>query len=103
MIYGREPAKTAAAQKSQSEKEFLRQHFYYRQEQIDEWEATMKVHAENFAHNLITGSFPMHAHQCVGKFGTCPYHDVCSMPKSQQLTMLMSDQYATNVWNPLDV
>lgn len=95
VIYGRQPTKTGRGL------DFLRRRYHYRDDQLGEWRQNMIWLMEDFVHNLQTGRFPMKTQWCVGKFGTCPYHDVCSLPSSARLTMLMSDQYSRNVWNPL--
>jgi len=102
-IYGTAPAKTAATQKSHRDKEFTRQYYYYKQEHVEEWETNTKRTIENFIHELTdVNGFPMKPHHCVHKFGTCKFHDVCRLVPQQRLTMLNSDQFVPNVWNPLD-
>lgn len=102
VIYGREDAKTPAGIKTQREKEFLRRFYHYTPEHVAEWEVNMKFIIEDFIHNLLNKRFPMKTAHCVNKYGTCPYHDVCTLTPDTRMTMLYSSQFINNVWNPLN-
>ena len=82
--------------------EFDRRHFYYTQESITEWHQDILHTIENFIHSLTSNSFPKATTWCFGKYGTCQYHDVCTLPAAQRAFMLFSDQYANVTWSPLD-
>lgn len=92
----RKPTKTGKAV------EFQRRLYLYREDQLAEWPLSILSHVEDLLHRLTTGFFPMSTQWCVGKFGTCPYHDVCTVPEDQRMTVLFSNSYADNVWNPLN-
>ena len=95
-LIGRKPTKTG------SSLELLRRNFYYSKAHTDEWRMNAKNIISDFIHHLTSGTFPMFLSACVGKYGTCPFHDVCIMPPENRMTMLYSNQYVNNVWNPLD-
>lgn len=102
VIYSRPPAKSESAQKAQASKAFLRQRYFARGDRIDEWKVNMCNILQDFTHHLVTGAFPMKTQWCTGKFGTCPYHDVCSLPPESRFTMLNTSQYEDNNWSPLN-
>jgi len=83
--------------------EFDRKTYYYTQESIDDWELDIKQTIDNFVHALIHNAFPKGTAWCMGKYGKCQYHDVCTLPNTQQAIMLFSDMYANVTWSPLDV
>lgn len=98
VLYSRPPRKDGSY-----EYKLERQFFYYRPEQLEEWEHnTMTLIAELFQ-RLVAGNFPAQTLWCVNKFGVCPYHDVCTANEEARLHTLFSDLYADNTWSPLDV
>lgn len=102
VIYSRPPAKSDAAQKTQAAKAFTRQRYFARPDRIDEWRKEMIWILKGFVHALTTGEFAGKKQWCVGKYGTCPYFDVCCLPPASRLTMLATSQYEDNSWNPLN-
>lgn len=82
--------------------EFQRRLYLYREDQLAEWPLSILCHVEDLLHRLTTGFFPMSTQWCVGKYGTCHYHDVCTEPAERRLVTLFSNNYADNVWNPLN-
>jgi PD-(D/E)XK nuclease superfamily len=80
--------------------EVQRQHFPYDAERIREWQYNTLVLVSDFLSHLDRGYFPMEDAWCVGKYGTCQYLDVCTMPPSQRHTILASNTYAPVTWNP---
>jgi len=97
IIVGRQPTKTGTAW--DQEREYKR----FPQSRIDEWPLHMTSIIEDFLHHLTKGFFPMKTQWCSGKFGVCPFLDVCTMDTHRgRMLMLQSDRYADNVWNPLN-
>jgi hypothetical protein len=92
----RKPTKTGKAV------EFQRRLYLYREDQLAEWPLSILAHVEDLLHRLTTGFFPMSTQWCVGKYGTCSYHDVCTVPEEQRMTVLYSNSYADNTWQPLN-
>lgn len=97
-LFGRKPTLKGGGK----ELELERQWIHYRPDQIVEWHTNMISIVSDFIHRVVTANFPENSTACVGKYGRCAYLDVCSMPASQRLTMLGSDTFADNVWNPLE-
>ena len=95
MIAGRKPTKTGIAH------EFERQNFRYTKDQLDEWVINTKSIVSTIVTRLCSGFFPMQTKWCVGKYGTCKYHDVCMQPTSRKLDFLMMPMYVDNTWNPI--
>ena len=95
VIVGRKPTKSGVGCT------FERQRFYYRQDQVDEWADNTLTLCSDFIACLARDNFPMSVSWCMGKYGACKYHDVCTLPKDQRHFMLNSDQYADNTWTPL--
>lgn len=96
VLAGRKPTKTGKSF------ELLRRFYPYPRHRIDEWPSGVIALIEDFIHALTTGKFPEETQWCVGKYGTCPYFDVCSEPPELRHLMLSSDRYCDNVWQPLD-
>ncbi len=47
-------------------------------------------------------AFPIRTGQCIGKYGTCEYFDVCSLPPTQRPMMIQSGLYEDHSWSPLE-
>ena len=83
--------------------EFARNRYYLSQEQIDEWKHNLQALVEEFVWNYDRDYMPQKKKWCVGKYGKCPYFDVCSLPVMQRGLMLDSGMYEDNKWSPLNV
>lgn len=81
--------------------EFVRQRFEYPQARIEEWQTNTLQILEDFFHMCSKDYFPMHTQWCIGKFGQCPYFDVCTVPTDQREFMLQSGLYEEVDWSPL--
>jgi hypothetical protein len=95
-IMQRRPTKTGRAL------EFERQVYFHTKWHIEEWERDVMSQVETFVHSLNEGFFPKQTKQCFGRYGKCPYHDVCSIPPNQRHLILGSDEYSNVTWSPLD-
>jgi len=94
-IIGRQPTKSG------EQNAYDRQNFTYTKDQIEEWYDNTADVLSTFVTRLVKGFFPMATKWCLGKYGTCPFHDVCSTPMAGRSRMLMSDLYTDVHWNPL--
>lgn len=74
----------------------------FTQAQLAEWKRDTCEHVDTLLSRLFKGYFPKQTAWCVGKYGLCPYHDVCTMSPAAQPAILMSGQYTERTWNPLD-
>jgi len=84
--------------------EFMRQVFYYDEAMIEEWKRDIGMLVGNYVHYMMVGYFPKHTTWCISKYGRCPYHQVCQLPKpAQRIEMLNSWEFTNNTWNPLNV
>jgi hypothetical protein len=45
---------------------------------------------------------PKHTKWCVGKYGACPYTQVCALPPHSREIILMSGNFKTVEWDPLN-
>lgn len=95
-IASRKPTKTGTPT------EFHRQYFPYRDDQVEEWETNTMHLVADFLANLRRDYFPMTTAWCMGKYGKCKYHDVCTLPLAQRDSLLYSDIYSDNTWTPLN-
>tara|TARA_R110000772_G_scaffold266171_1_gene388283 strand:+ start:2433 stop:3485 length:1053 start_codon:yes stop_codon:yes gene_type:complete len=95
-IYWRPPLKN----QTNGRVEFYRHPFNYSQELIAEWETDVMGSVSDFVSNMIRGHFPGYRLWCVGKYGVCPYHDVCTLGKSQRSALLNSSLYDNVNWDP---
>ena len=69
--------------------------------QIDEWKKNTIALVEEFFWHFSRSYFPQKKRWCSGKFGLCPYYDVCDLPSSERGLMLESTLFADNNWSPL--
>ena len=76
-------------------KEFVMPHH------LVEWKANTIALVEEFFWHYQRGYFPQKKKWCCGKYGLCPYYDVCDLPPSQRGLMLESTAFADNDWSPL--
>lgn len=90
----RAPTKTGISYES------YRRAYDYSEEQCNEWKSDLLALIGELLHNLATKNFPKKTNWCAGKYGACPYLDVCSAPASQRLMILNTGLYADNTWKP---
>lgn len=81
---------------------FARRDYFFNEFHLDEWRRDVEHEISNFVNCLRTGYFPKSPVWCMGKFGACPYHDVCTLPDTRQQSAMLYSQLYTNVtWSPL--
>lgn len=74
---------------------------------LAEWQSDILTMVSGLFRYAATESFPKHTTWCVGKFGACQFHKVCSLGdvpdalSPQRRMMLDSGEYVTNDWSPL--
>lgn len=95
VIAGRKPTKTGIAH------EFNRTPYHYTQEQLDEWYTNVSHLVADFVSHLARGFFPQTTTACVGKYGTCQYHEVCTMPQQFRMGHL-HNTFPKLTWSPLN-
>ena len=96
-IYWRPPLKN----QNVGRVEFDRFPFNYSEAKVDEWEVDVMSSISDFVGNLTRGHFAGYRMWCVNKYGTCPYHDVCSLDTPEQRAQLLNSSLFHNVnWDP---
>lgn len=93
-IICRAPSKTGIAYES------YRRPYDYSAEQCEEWKQDLLALIGELLHNLTSKNFPKKTNWCAGKYGACPYLDVCSAPASQRAMILNTGLFADNTWKP---
>lgn len=93
-IAARKPSKTGKPF------ELGRQKFPYDQSRIEEWHYNTLTLIGDFCANLQRNFFPMETKWCVGKYGQCPYLDICSLPPQGREMVLHSNLYQNVTWTP---
>lgn len=78
-----------------------RRFYEYSKENEDEFKLNVLYIVEEFLANLTNGYFPMKTNWCIGKYGKCPYFEVCTLPQKSRLDMLNSSAYTDNTWKPV--
>lgn len=71
-------------------------------EMIDEWKLNFLAHAQDIVNKHYQGFYPRNPTSCVGKYGACPFIEVCANPEEQRLPLLMSGEFVDNNWSPLN-
>jgi len=81
---------------------FFRAYFEYSPERLKWWHNNVIHIVSDFIHNLVRDYFPSHTKWCFGKYGACPYHNVCSQDSDAlRASILNSDMFRPVTWNPL--
>ena len=95
-IIGRPPSKTGI------QHAYERQTFVYSEEHLEEWHKDTQTLVADFLAHTVRNYFPKMSKWCVGRYGTCQYHPVCtSLPESRHI-VLGSDLYKDCTWSPLN-
>jgi hypothetical protein len=69
---------------------------------VDEWKTDILYIISDFLEMCLRGYLPKHTVWCVGKYGTCPFHRVCTLDDpAQRALFLASGEFETNTWSPL--
>lgn len=97
----RKPLKTAKP--GSSREEFDRLSYFYRPDQITEWETNISYAVADFVSCLVRGFFPMTApasfkSPCV----YCDYHENCRLPAPQRAADLACPSFRDVTWSPLN-
>jgi PD-(D/E)XK nuclease superfamily len=84
---------------------------YISDEMVEEWQNTfMKTVAEWVGYAADQAdtpdqpeqAFPIRTGQCIGKYGTCEFFDVCQLPPAQRGMLIDSPLYEDHSWSPLE-
>lgn len=81
--------------------EALRRQYAYSDWHVEEFKRDALALVEELFANLTNSYFPRKTTWCIGKYGKCPFFDVCALPPNQRMAMLKSDQYTNNTWRPV--
>lgn len=81
---------------------FERRPFFITDDDLDEWRQDTLTQVATAVWHYGSGLFPRHKKWCVGKYGTCQFYDVCSLPASERLRVLATNAFEDNVWSPLN-
>lgn len=69
--------------------------------QLEEWKTNTIALVKEFFWHYHHDYFPQKKKWCSGKYGLCPYYDVCDLPFPERGTLLNSTLFADNDWSPL--
>lgn len=79
-----------------------RERYVLAEGELEEWKTNTIALIEEFFWHYSKGLFPKKTAWCIGKFGKCPYFEVCSLyPASDREVILQSGLYMDNNWSPL--
>lgn len=81
--------------------EFNRITYFYRQDQLQEFEDCIKATVSQFISALVLGFFPQYARSFKSPCEMCDYQENCSLPISQREADLASELYRDVTWNPI--
>lgn len=80
--------------------EFHRKYYNYSAAQVEEWRQDFISLTSDFLSHAFRGYFPKSTPWCFGKYGACPYFEVCRLPKEHRLSMLNTSAYMDVTWDP---
>lgn len=70
--------------------------------ELDEWKTNIIIQIEKFFWHYSKQHFSKDTVMCVGKYGRCPYFEVCSLyPETDRGAFLSSGLFKDDVWTPL--
>lgn len=82
---------------------FFRAYFEYSAERVAQWQENTMMIVSDFIHCLVRDFYPRHTKWCHGKYGRCPYFDVCVQDDPNvRRNMLNSDMFKNVTWNPVN-
>lgn len=97
VIAWRKPTKTGTPL------EFVRRDYFYDDYHANEWVLDVTNQINDFLAHLVRGYFPKQTKWCVGKYGKCPYFDVCaSHSDAEREFLLASDMFSNVTWTPFN-
>jgi len=79
----------------------FRRSYHYHDWHVSEFKTDALALVEELFANITNKFFPRKTQWCIGKYGKCPFFDVCSLPPESRLDMLNSDNYISNTWKPV--
>jgi hypothetical protein len=81
--------------------EFNRITYFYRPDQLDEFELCAKAAVSSFVSMLVSGYFPQYARSFKSPCEMCDYQENCSLSIHQRTDDLASELYRDVTWNPV--
>ena len=81
--------------------EFKRHRERIERTRIEEWFNTTCMIVEDIIRDSKANRLPMETAWCKGKWGFCPYLDICKLPPDNRQLLLESAFYKDVTWNPL--
>lgn len=79
----------------------FRRTYQYHDWHVNEFKQDALALVEELFANVTNKFFPRKTQWCIGKYGKCPFFDVCALPPESRLDMLNSDNYINNTWKPV--
>ncbi len=76
--------------------------FFLTPEDLDHWKQNLFAKVHSIFEYDRRGEWPENEGQCVRKFGTCDFYDVCSCAPHARRTAIESSLYEDNTWSPLN-
>jgi len=81
--------------------QFFRFQFDYSEASLVAWKKNIMFIMSDLLHCLSRNFFPAHTKSCMGKYGTCQYHDVCTVEDDTvAMNLLKTDLYKDVTWDP---
>lgn len=74
---------------------------YVTDDALEEWREDVLNIIQTIFNMHKAARFPQYRWQCVGKYGTCDYYDVCSMARGSRMEILAGGQFEHDDWSPL--
>lgn len=91
------------ANKKPASEMFERRAFLYSQQKIDDWRRSKIAQYHEMQKHLESGYYPRRTRNCVEKFGTCQFHDICTTDKLEDREMLIERNYIVKPWDWMEV
>lgn len=91
----RRPTKTGKAL------EFERKVYTISRPHLAEWQTDCIHIINDFVEMVRRGYMPKHTKWCMGKYGACQFHTVCTLPPEHRELMLGSGEFMDVTWSPL--
>ncbi len=69
---------------------------------LDEWHTDSLALVANYIQNCEEGYFPKQTKWCIGKYGSCQYRGLCTLPPSSRESAINTSEFRTVTWDPLN-
>lgn len=69
---------------------------------LDEWHRDSLALVTDYIRSCELGYFPKQTKWCIGKYGSCQYRGLCTLPPDHRESAINTSEFRAMTWNPLN-